>query len=517
MHVTQEKRPGSQIGFRFVIPMEQVKRGYDKTLREISAASDIPGFRKGKAPVSMVIRAVGKERVKAAALEDLLETTVKKALKEANIEPITSFKVDGGTDALLEIYNPEADLSFSGSVEVYPEVTLGNYKGLRVQVERAEPDYAKEVDETLERYRGERATLIPVSDRPAQMGDVVILDFTATFADGSPVEGSTAHDFDLVLEPGNLYPGFCEGIVGMGIDDIKEIVVTIPEDYFDSQLAGKVLKFRVTLNDLKARELPDLDDQFAQAISSFSTLEELRSFLRKRAELNAVKQSQKNLYDAILAEIMKDLEIDLPESLVEKEVVSMVTQTLENLQENQGIPVDDLIAATRANWSELSKQLRPEAILRVRRSVVIGELIDREKIEVGETEFNLAVDEYIRNNQGKVTQENLKSVGQQIYQSLIFQKTMNWLAQHTQVTWVDREGNRVEAPLELPALVDDSSESPESAQSAESFVTSGVIEAEFSGSTPEVAAVGDPDPELEIRGGAEAPEPAPADCDPAAE
>jgi len=488
MHVILEKRPGSQIGFSFVIPVDQVKRGYDKTLREMSAASDIPGFRKGKAPLNMVIRAIGKERVKAAALEDLLETTVKKAIKDAKIEPLTSFKVDGGTDTLLGLYSPETDLSFSGTLEVYPEVILGDFKGLSVQVKRAEPDYEKEVDQTLERYQAERATLIPISDRPAQMGDVVILDFTATFEDGTLVKGSTAHDFDLVLESGNLYPGFCEGIVGMVIEEIKEVFVTVPEDYFDSQLAGKVLKFRVTLNDLKARELPDLDDQLAQGISSFTTLEELKSFLKKRAEANAVKQSQRNLHDALLSEIMKDLEIDLPDSLIEKETVSMVSQTLSDLHDSQGFSQEDLLAATKANWVELSKQLKPEAIERVKRSIVIGELIEREKIEVGENEFNMGIDDYLRNNPGRMTKDNAKAISQQIFQSLIFNKTMQWIAQNSQITWVDKDGNGVEDPLEYPPLVAEGT--------PDSLVTSGLVEAEFpedfQQTTLEATVIGDP-------------------------
>ncbi|MEN9245857.1 MAG: trigger factor [Thermostichales cyanobacterium BF4_bins_65] len=470
MQITQEKRPGSRIGLSFVIPADQVKRGYDKTLRQICATSDIPGFRKGKAPVSMVIRAVGKEQIKAAALEDLLQTTVQKALKEANISPLGEFELDGGIQGLLANYQPDGELSFSGSVEVMPTVELPEYKGLAVQVQRAEPDL-QEVEATLQRYREERATLIPVSDRPAQMGDVAILDFTATFEDGSPVEGSTAHDFQLDLKAGNFYPGFCEGVVGMSIDDMKEIVVTVPEDYFDPNLAGKVLKFRVTLNDLKAKELPELDDQFAQGISAFQTLAELRTFLEEREKRNALKRCQANAHNALLDHLLQQITLEVPESLVQNELVKMVSESLQQLQKSLGVNREELLEAAKDNWQALAERLRPEAVQRIQRGLVLGEIIRREKIEVGQTELDVAVQELVQNYPGQVNPNNVKEVITNLHQELLIQKTLRWLVDQSQITWVDKEGNPVGDPFAV-------------AEATEPLVTPGVVEAEFAESQP---------------------------------
>lgn len=482
MHVTQEKRPGSRIGLSFVIPADQVKRGYDKTLRQISQQADIPGFRKGKAPLAMLIRTVGRERVRAAALEDLLETTLKQALKDAKIDPLTPFEVDGGSEALLEHYNPEVELHFSGSVEVMPEVNLNPYTGLTVEAKREDVD-ANEVANTLRRYQEERATLIPVTDRPVQLGDVAIIDFTATYEDGSPVEGSTSHDFQLDMNPENFYPGFVEGVVGMVVDDIKEVVVTIPEDYYDPTVAGKNLKFRVTLNDIKAKELPELDDAFAQSISQFATLTELQDFLHNRAERNALLRCQRNAEDALMDAIVKDLEIDLPASMVEQETINMVSNSLSYLEENQGISRDDLMAATKENWPQLSEKVKPEAIERLRRSFAMGELIKREKIEVGQTELEVALGEFMDRYQGDISKINVEETAKGIYRRLLTDKAVRWLVQQSQITWVDQDGNPVEAPQFTPPV-------PVAASTdVTDLVTEGIVEAEFGGdpdSTPEM-------------------------------
>jgi trigger factor len=317
MQVTQEKRPGSRLGFKIVVEADRVKRSYEKTLRQLERNIQIPGFRKGKAPRNLVVRQVGRERVIASAIDDLIQEAIQEVLQEAQVTPIGQFELDEEVKQLLERFNPEAEFSFSGYVEVYPEARVGQYKGLTVTATRVDVK-PEEVDRLIEKLRDQRATLLPVEDRPAQLGDVVVLDFQARDAEGNLLEELAAQDLQLELKEENFIPGFVAGVVGMQLDETKEITATLPEDYFRKELAGKTVTFTVCLKEIKTKELPELDDAFVQEVSNFQTVAELREHLQKRLEQDALRQSEENLETAILNAILATTEVDLPRALLSK-------------------------------------------------------------------------------------------------------------------------------------------------------------------------------------------------------
>jgi len=449
MQVTQEKRPGSRVGFKIVVEADRVKRSYEKTLRQLERNIQIPGFRKGKAPRNLVVRQVGRERIIASAIDDLIHEAIQEALQEAQVNPIGQFELDEEVKQLLDRFNPEADFSFSGYVEVYPEVRLGQYKGLTVTATRVDIK-PEEVDRLIDQLRDQRATLLPVEDRPAQLGDVVVIDFQARDAEGNPLKEIAAQDLQLELQEENFIPGFVAGVVGMQLDETKEITATLPEDYFRAELAGKTVTFTVCLKEIKTKELPELDDAFVQEVSNFQTVAELREHLQKRLEQDALRQSEENLETAILKAILAATEVDLPESLVEQETTQLLAQDLQSLQQQAGARPGEmrkfLAQLPPETLNQLRERHRPAAIDRLRRALALSAIARQEQIAVGPTELEVEVEEvmkaYARQGQ-KLDREGVRQV---VYENLLTRKVMAWLKSHTTVNWVDSEGNPTEAP-----------------------------------------------------------------------
>lgn len=451
MQVIQEKRPGSRVGLKIVVEADRVKRSYEKTLRQLEQNIQIPGFRKGKAPRNLVVRQVGRERIMASAVDDLISEAIQQAFKEAQLTPISRFELDDEVGQLLAQFNPEADFSFSGYVEVYPEARVGQYKGLNVTATRVDVK-PEQIDQLIDRWRDQRATLLPVEDRPAQLGDVVVIDFEARDAEGNPLDEMTTQDFQLELKEDNFIPGFVAGIVGMQLDETKEIAATFPDDYFRKELAGKTVTFTVCLREIKAKELPELDDAFVQEISSFQTVAELREHLQKRLEQDALRQSEENLETAILNAILETTEVDLPETLIEQETTQLLAQSLQALRQ-EGIKPGELrkflSELPPETLNQLKERHRPEAIDRLRRTLALSAIVRQEQIAVGSTELDVEVEEVMAAYAQQGQKLDRERVRQAVYEGLLTDKVMAWLKSQTTVNWVDSEGNPTQAPTSL--------------------------------------------------------------------
>lgn len=451
MQVIQEKRPGSRVGLKIVVEADRVKRSYEKTLRQLEQNIQIPGFRKGKAPRNLVVRQVGRERILASAVDDLINEAIQQAFKEAQLTPISRFELDDEVGQLLAQFNPEADFSFSGYVEVYPEARVGQYKGLTVTATRVDVK-PEQIDQLIDRWRDQRATLLPVEDRPAQLGDVVVIDFAARDAEGNPLDEMTTQDFQLELKEDNFIPGFVAGIVGMQLDETKEIAATFPDDYFRKELAGKTVTFTVCLREIKAKELPELDDAFVQEISSFQTVAELREHLQKRLEQDALRQSEENLETAILNAILETTEVDLPETLIEQETTQLLAQSLQALRQ-EGIKPGELrkflSELPPETLNQLKERHRPEAIDRLRRTLALSAIVRQEQIAVGSTELDVEVEEVMAAYAQQGQKLDRERVRQAVYEGLLTDKVMAWLKSQTTVNWVDSEGNPTQAPTSL--------------------------------------------------------------------
>ncbi len=438
MKVTQEKLPASQIGLEIEITPEMSKQAYERVLQEFTRSTNIPGFRKGKVPRQVLIQRFGPTRIKAAAVEDLVDKALKEALQQEKIEAIGNFQLRSSFDELITQFEPGNPLTFSAAVDVQPEVDLQEYKDLSVQAEEVKPEEGK-VDTVLGNYQSQMATLVPVEGRAAQKGDTAVVDYHGRFtpagedAEEQDVPGGQAEDFQIELDDGKFIPGFIDGIIDMNSGETKEVLVTFPEDYPQEELAGRPATFTMTLKELKEKELPELDDDFAQEASGgdYQTIADLRESLETRFTEEAEEKTKSNKEQAILDELITKIEVELPETLVEREVEFMITQTAMQLQ-NQGIDIKRLL--NQETLPMLKERSRPDAIERIKRTLALGEVARRESITTSDSEINDRVREVMADLEGRdVDPERLRTA---VAEDLLKEKILNWLEEHNTVELV---------------------------------------------------------------------------------
>lgn len=446
MKVIQEKLPASQVGLEIEIPPEKSKQAYEQVIQNFARSANIPGFRKGKVPRQVLVQRLGNVRIKAAALEEMIDSSVNEALKQEDIKAIGQPQLRTSFEELISQYEPGKPLTFSAAVDVLPEVNLTQYSGLQVQAEEVKYDPAS-VEKVIEENRNEMATLIPVEGRAAQMGDTAVADFKGILvneeepeAEPEEIPGGQATDFQVEMQPGRFIEGFIDGMVGMNIGETKEIDAQFPQDYPQQELAGRKARFTVTLKDLKAKELPEVDDDFAQEVSEYETLAQLRESLEKRFQEEAESKTKANQQQALADELVKHVEVDLPETLINQEVDQMLTQTAMQLSK-QGIDVKRLF--TQDTIPQLRERSRPEAIDRIKRSLALQEVAKRESLQAESAAVDERVKEMLEQYKDKdIDQERLREI---VQEEILTEKILDWLQANATVELVP-EGTLSKAP-----------------------------------------------------------------------
>ena len=381
MKVTQERLPESQLGLKIEIAPEASRKAYEKMVQNLSRSSNIPGFRKGKVPRQVLLQRIGNERIKAAALEELIQKSLQDAIEQESIKALGKPNLQSDFEELLVQYNPGDTLTFSIAVDVPPSIELADYSSLNVKAEEIVYQPEK-VDELIEQRREQKADLVPVEDRPAEMGDVAFVDFKGVLPEeeNKEIEGGSATNFQVEIAEGKLIPGMVEGIVGMKPEETKDVEVTFPEDYPQEDLAGKPAVFSITLHELKTKELPELDDDFAQEVSEeeFDTFAAYKESLVKQFQEQAEDQTNSNIDSAIADVLLEQNTIDLPESLVQDEVTNVLTKTLMQMQQ-MGLDVKQLFNSD--NVPMLRDNARPEALSNLKKSLIVKEIATKEGLE----------------------------------------------------------------------------------------------------------------------------------------
>ena len=435
MKVTQEKLPDSQVGLEIEVPADISKQTYEQTLRKYMKTANIPGFRKGKVPRQILIQQLGAVRLKAAALEELVQTVIDKAIAQEKIDALGNYQLRSGFETLVEEFEPGKSLIISASVDVPPQAELEQYKDLSVKAE--EVSYkAERITETLENYQQNLASLVPVEDRVAQEDDIAVVDFIGKIVEEGKepeeFEGGSASEFQVEIKEGRFIPGFVEGIVGMELGESKDVEVSFPDEYPQDDLAGKPAIFSITLNDLKERELPELDDDLAQEVSEFETLEELRQSLEERFQKEAEDATQANTEKALLDELVTHLNVEIPKTLLQREVDHIVTQTVMQLS-NQGIDINKFL--TKELIENMRENAKPEAKDRLRRTLALGEVAKQDSISVDEEAVSARMQEMMDEveDPANIDQERLKQV---VNEDLLKEKILKWLAENATVELV---------------------------------------------------------------------------------
>jgi len=360
------------------VDAEQVAVALDKAFRKVVQKVNVPGFRKGKVPRSIFEARFGAESLYQDAIDILLPEAYTKAIDETGIEPIDRPDVD------VEQFGKGKSFKFKAKVQVKPEIKLGEYKGLVVPVEASEVT-EDEIKAELERLQQRHAELVVVDEGPAQQGDFTSIDFEG-FLDGVPFEGGKGEKYSLELGSGSFIPGFEEQVVGLNIAEEKDIDVTFPENYQAENLAGKAVVFKVKLHEIKRKNLPELDDEFAKDVSEFDTLDEFKADLSKKLGERKEKDIATARETAIVDKAADAAEFDLPQVMIDTEIDAMM-KDFENRLRQQGMNLELYFQFSGQSEADLKEQMQGDAVKRVRSNLVLEAIAKEENLEISDAEL----------------------------------------------------------------------------------------------------------------------------------
>lgn len=370
------------------IDAEKFAEANQKAYKQNVGKINIPGFRKGKAPFSIIKKTYGEGVFYEDALNILYPEAVEGAIKEANLKFVDD-KIDFDMVSI-----GEDGVDFKVTITVYPEVTVGEYKGIEAEKMVASVS-AKEVEEEVNRLAERNARMVEVTDRAAEMGDTTVIDFEG-FIDGVAFDGGKGESFALGLGSGQFIPGFEEQIVGHNIDEEFDVNVDFPADYQADELAGKPAVFKVKIHEIKKRELPEIDDEFAKDVSEFDTLDELKKDLKKKALERKQKANDEAVENAIVDKIVDGMKAEIPEAMINNRV-SQMTQDFDYRLQMQGMNLDTYLQYTGTSREEFEKTFRPQAEKQVKMRLALEKIVELENIVPTEEDIAAQIEEMAKN------------------------------------------------------------------------------------------------------------------------
>ena len=371
MKVTLEKEKENVVKLDITIPAKDAVDAYNKAVNTISKYVNIDGFRKGKAPRAVVERHVGTERIKQEAIENLMPKAINQAVVDNNLDLVAQPYITNYN------FNIGEDLTVTAKAELRPEVTLGQYKGLTLEVNDSpveEDAMQKSIDRLLEQH----STQETVIDRPTKETDVAVIDFEGT-ANGEKIVGGDAKNYPLDLAHSNFIPGFAEQLVGKNLNDEFDIKVNFPEDYHDEKLKGQPATFKIKINEIKEKKLPELNDEFAQKVGNFKTVDDLKADVQQYLESQRERTNKINSENEVFKAVIDGAKVDIPQSMIDREANSLREEYKQRLAA-QGIDWDALVKAQGED--QLLKNLDEDALVRIKNSLVIDKIAKEESIKL---------------------------------------------------------------------------------------------------------------------------------------
>lgn len=398
MSAKWEKQEGNQGVLTIEVEAAKVNEGLDAAFKKVVKQVNVPGFRKGKMPRGMFEKRFGVESLYQDALDFILPEAYAKAIEETGIDPIDRPEID------VEQMEKGKDLVFTAKVQVKPEVKLGDYKGLEVEKMETEVT-AEDVEAELTSLQEKQAELAVKEDGKAEEGDTVTMDFEG-FVDGEAFEGGQAENYSLELGSGQFIPGFEEQLVGVAAGEEKEVEVNFPEEYHAAELAGKAATFKVKVHEIKAKELPALDDEFAKdADEEVETLAELKEKIEKRLQESKKNEAETAVRETLVNKASDNAEVEIPEVMVKAEVDRMMQEFEQRLQ-MQGMNLDLYFQFSGQSEEDLRGQMTEDAGKRVRTNLTLEAIAAAENLEVtdeeAEEEVNKMAEQY------NMTADNIK-------------------------------------------------------------------------------------------------------------
>ena len=374
----------NEVKLSFTIEAAKFEEAIQKVYAKSAKYFNIPGFRKGKAPYKIVEKQYGAQIFYEDAFNEVAAEVYEKELTEAKIEAVSRPEID-----IVQMEKGK-DLIFTAVVQTKPEVKLGKYKGIELKkVEYTVED--KDIDHEIYHMQERNARLVNVEDREVQKDDTTVIDFEG-FVDGVAFEGGKAENHELVIGSNTFIPGFEDQIIGMKIDEEKDINVTFPEEYFSKDLAGKAAVFKVKLHEIKKKELPEVDDEFAKDVSEFDTIAELKASIKEKLEEENKSKAKYETEEEAIKTVCENTEIDIPSGMVETETDNMIRDIEQRLQYH-GLNFAQYLQMMGKTEADMRKEMEEQALRQVKTKLVLEAIVNAEKIEAQEDEVKAKLEE----------------------------------------------------------------------------------------------------------------------------
>ena len=378
MSVQVEKLEKNMAKLTIEVPTEELDKAIEKAYQKQKQNITVPGFRKGKVPRQMVEKMYGREVFYEDAANEMIPDAYEKAYDECEENIVSSPKVE-----VVQIESGKPFI-FTATVALKPDVLLGTYKG--VEVDKTDATVSDdEIDKEIEKERERNARSISVTDRAVKSGDDTVIDFEG-FMDEKAFEGGKGENYPLTIGSGSFIPGFEDQLIGKSIGEDVEVNISFPEDYQASELAGKPALFKVSIKEIKEKELPALDDEFAGEVSEFDTLAEYREDVKKKLSEKREKDAKNAKEEAVVEAIIEASTMEIPDAMVETQQRQMLDEFAQNLQ-SQGLSIEQYFQFTGMDAQKMAEQVKPQAMKRIQSRLVLEAIAAQEKIEAAEEDF----------------------------------------------------------------------------------------------------------------------------------
>lgn len=438
--IKAEKQDHSKYVLEFKIDAEAFAASVEKVARRDLKKFNIPGFRKGKAPRSVVEKMYGKGVFYEDALNDALPAAYEEAVKEAAITPVSRPEFD------VVSMDEKEGVTMKAEFYVKPEVAVADYLGMEAVQNKTEAT-DEEVNAEIDRVRQQNSRETEVTDRPAQNDDVVNIDYEG-FCDGKAFEGGKAEKASLKLGSGQFIPGFEDQIVGHSIGDEFDVNVTFPEEYHAAELAGKAVVFKVKLNGINVIELPEVDDEFAKDVSEFDTIDEYKADLKAKIQSRHDANTENEVKDQLIDKLVDKLDADIPDSMFETEVENVIRDYDTRLR-MQGMSLDMYFKYTGMDLDTMRQQARPQAEKQVKVRLALEKIAELEKIEVSDEDLNAEIKRIADSNH--ITEDQVKEIvgAEAVRDDMKVERALNLVREKAVLT--EKKEEKAEAAEKKPA------------------------------------------------------------------
>ncbi|MDK2966377.1 MULTISPECIES: trigger factor [Lacrimispora] len=373
MSLQVEKLEKNMAKLTVEVPAEEFDKALTAAYNKNKGRFNIPGFRKGKAPQAMVEKMYGAGILYEDAVNEALDATYGDAAEESGLEIVSRPEI-----SVVQVEKGQ-NLIYTATVAVKPEVTLGEYKGIEVTKASAEVT-EEDIEEELKKVQEQNSRLVTVEDRAVEDGDQTVIDFEG-FVDGKPFEGGKGEDYPLTIGSHSFIDTFEEQLIGKNIGEACEVNVTFPNEYHSTDLAGKPAMFKVTVKEIKRKELPELNDEFASEVSEYDTLEEYKNDIKEKAAERKQKAAATENEDHVVEKVVENAAMDIPEPMIDSQVNNMVNDYARRMQ-SQGLSLDQYMKFTGMTIETLREQMKPQALKRIQTRLVLEAVAKAENITV---------------------------------------------------------------------------------------------------------------------------------------